>query len=111
VGRELLGDTPTVDPGHHHIEEDERRGLAPDLVDCLGAVRGLLHREPVAFEVDPTDRANRLLVVDEENERRRLPRRASAAASARFRLVPDAVVPCAVGEVRRAVRTRGAQRV
>ena len=71
VRRQLLGDVPAVDAGHHHVEEHERRTLPPDRLERLGAVRRLGHREPVAFEVDAADRADRALVVDEEDERRR----------------------------------------
>ena len=62
-----------------------------DLVERLGAAPCLGYREPVAFEVDAADRANRLLVVDEEDERRRF--RPSGSAATRFRPMPDAAPP------------------
>jgi hypothetical protein len=73
VRRELLRDRPTVDSRHHHVEEDERGSLTAHFLQCLRTVLGLEHCETLAFEVDPADRANRRLVVDEEDRRRRLP--------------------------------------
>src|SRR6266566_4240583 len=68
--------------------------LTPDLLERLGAAPGLDDCEPVAFEVDAADRANRLLVVDEEDERRRF--RQACSAATRFRPMPDAAPPDAL---------------
>jgi hypothetical protein len=78
--------------------------LAPDLLESLGTALCLEHCEPVAFEIDAADRANRLLVVDEEDERRRFRRSGSAATG--FGPMSDAAPPGALRPVLVTARMR-----
>src|ERR671931_2037667 len=67
VEEELLGDAPTVEPGHHHVEEDHVGLLRPRLLEAARAVGGFEDVHPLGLEVDPAQKPDRGLVVDHEH--------------------------------------------
>ena len=72
VRRELRGDLPAVELGHHHVEEDELRRRRPNGADGLATVCRLDDGQTVALEIDAADRADRSFVIDEQDTRRGL---------------------------------------
>ena len=64
---ELAGDAPPVEAGHHHVEKDQVRLLAASQLEGGLAVVGLEHVDAGGAEIHPAEKADRLLVVDDED--------------------------------------------
>src|SRR5207342_463611 len=63
-------DVPAVPSGHHHVEQDHVRFLAPRGLDPGRAVLGLVHDHPGGLEIDAAEEPDRPLVVDHQHPRR-----------------------------------------
>jgi len=70
VVEQVLRDAPTVEPRHHHVEQDDVGMFTPRLVEPARPVGGLEHLHPLRLEVDAAEQPDRRLVVDDEHPRR-----------------------------------------
>jgi len=64
---ELAGDAPPVEAGHHHVEKDQIRLLAAGQLEGGLAIVGLEHIDAGGSEIHLAEKADRLLVVDDED--------------------------------------------
>src|SRR5262245_4015181 len=67
VFEQLLRDAPAVEPGHHHVEEDDIGALLAREIETGRTVRRLEHRHPLRLEVHTAEKPDRRLVVDDEH--------------------------------------------
>ena len=75
VGRQLAGDRPAVELGHHHVEQHEVGPLLARELETLAAIGGLEHVDARGDQVDPAEQPDRALVVDDEHPPRGAGRR------------------------------------
>ena len=67
VVEQLRCDTPAVEPGHHHVEQDHVGTLVPRSREPGGPIGCFEHHHPLGFEIDPAEEPDRRFVVDHQH--------------------------------------------
>jgi len=65
----LIGDGPTVETRHHHVEQDDVRRRLSRRRKPAQPIDGFYDLKPLCLEVDAIQQAERRFIIDDENPR------------------------------------------